>query len=931
MLLAVLLTACVDPPANQPDSVASCPTGELLDGEACVPDACGVGPWGALQVDSDTVYVDATAAGTGDGSEAAPLTSVQAGVDLAGDRGGALVAVAAGTYPEVVGMDDVDNGVTLAGRCRELVIIDGSEGDSVPAIEIVGARKTVGVAIQGLTVMGGTAGGVRVEHAKVSMIASDVRENTLVGLNAVNAELSLDDVGVYSTAPDKHGNFGRGINAQSGAWLTATDCTVQENTEVGIYVGGAGTAAELVDTSVLDTSTSPDGTGGRGAVAEEGAALTITGSLIRGNTGLGVYGTGPGTTIELAATSILDTSPPPGDDPGSGIAIETGATLTANGCTIQGNSGVGVFVAGAGAVADLVDTGILDTRPSPDGRYGVGAWVELGAALTGSRCTVEGNTGDGVFASGVGSTVALQDTAVLNTLSGPDGTTGAGVWVEGGATLSAQRCVVQGNTEVGVLARSAGALVDLADSQILDTQPIADGTVGLGIAVQDGAMLSATGCTVQGNSEFGVLASDAATVVELTDTDVLDTSPSRDGTFGRGIGVSSGATLTATRCTIQGNTDLGLAVAEAGTSVALVDTEILNTAAGPDGSGGGLWVSSGANLTATGCSFRENTGTGVWVNEAGTTVDLVDCEVLDTLPGPGDGVGRGIVVSHGAALTGTGCTVQGNTEVGLLADGEGSSSYLADSSVLGTRRGRTAAAAFGAVAQAGAVVRLSESDVSETEGPGVLGTAGGRMELDGVELSENSFAGAMVVAGSIVLRACTIEGTLSDPEWGGGFGVYATAAFGPSTLALADTTVGTHAYAAVWLDGNGTFDLERNQLSGGAGVDQNGATLHGNAVFAENGVTAWDGNTGLLLADNAITGSVAIGVLLDGSSASLIGNSWSTNGTDLRQQACEGVVPLTAGDVLGVPKALVCPTGNVLTAYDLQFSTLLLPTSETAD
>ena len=160
----------------------------------------------------------------------------------------------------------------------------------------------------------------------------------------------------------------------------------------------------------------------------------------------------------------------------------------------------------------------------------------------------------------------------------------------------------------------------------------------------------------------------------------------------------------------------------------------------------------------------------------------------------------------------------------------------------------------------------------------------GQMELNLLEIANSPFAGAVVVDGTLTLSGATITDTLPDAEWGGGFGVYANDTFGTPVLTLLDSTVGPHDYAAIWLDGPGTYDIEGNTLSGSAGLDQGTYVLHGNALFAENGVTAWDGTTGLLLWDNTFSGSGEIAVLLDAASADLDGNAWSDHGTDLRQQ-----------------------------------------------
>ncbi len=1001
MLLALLLSACA---SNEPtpDPVTTCAGGEVLDGETCVPEACGAGTWGNLPVDGNTVYVNVEAVESGDGSGSAPLTSIQAGVDLAGERGGGLVALAAGTYVEVVAMGSGHDGVTLAGRCRELVTMDGSEGDDQPAIEIIGERKTPEIGIEGVTVTGGTYSGMWVQAAMVSVSASDVRQNAVAGIIAAEAEVTLDDVGAYDSQPSLGGDWGRGIDVEPGAALTATRCIVQGNTEVGVFASGAGTLVELVDTRILDTSPSPDGSGGHGVEVNGGAALTATGCTVQGNTELGVLASDAGTAVDLVDTAILDTSPSPDGNGGRGIGVQAGAALTATGCTVQGNTDVGVLAWDAGTVVDLVDTEVLDTFPRPDGNSGRGVGVQAGAALTATGCTVQGNSEIGVFASGADTVVELADTRILDTSPGSDGRGGQGVEVEDGAALTATRCTVQGNTELGVLASDPGTVVELVETEILDTSASPDGAGGRGLGVQDGAALTARGCTVKGNTDIGVFASGAGTVVELVDTGILDTAATPGGTGGHGVEANDGAALTATACTVEGNTALGVLASDGGTVVELVNTSVLHTASSPDGSGGrgvevsdgaalaasgctvqgnaeigvlvvsagtvvelvdtrildtapnqdgkgghGVEVDDGATLTATGCTVQGNTELGVFASGAGTVVELVDTGILDTSPSPdGDG-GRGVVVQEGAALTATGCAVGGNTDVGVYAASAGTVVRFVDTRILDTRRGRISGLALGAMAQDGAMVMGTDSEISGTEGPGLYVVSGGWAELDGVPLTGNTFAGAVVLDGSATLTASAITDTHPDAEWGGGIGVYASDRFGSGTLTVTDSTIGPHDYAAIWLDGSGTYDIEGNTVSGSGGVVSESHTLHGNALFAENGATAWDGATGLLLTDNTFSAASGIGVLLDDSSAMLVDNTWSGNGTDLRQQLCDGpdhvhgpvvgedgtvsmddAVPLTADDLLGIPVAIVCPASNVLTAYDLEFTTLYLPAIE---
>ena len=676
-------------------------------------------------------------------------------MDLAGSQGGGLVAVGAGTYLETLTLGDDHRNVTLAGRCREGVTIDGSEGaEDEAAVLVKGHRRTPEVEIEGVTVTGGAYTGAWVEHATVSVNAVDFRDNTVVGLVAMDAAVTLDCVGVYGTRPERGGDLGHGIEILEGATLTATGCVIAENADAGVVAIDPGTVVELVDTLILDTVPGMAGAGGWGIDMHGGSALSAIGCTIEGNAEVGLAALGSGTSVVLEETSIVGTA-------GYGVVVE-GAALTARGSSIQGNVRIGVIAAGAGTVVQLEDTRVLDTLLDADGLGGYGIEIDDGAALTAIRSTIQGNLGAGIMA-GEDTIVDLVDTAVVET-------GGFGIEVHLGGALTCQGCLIQANERLGVAAADAGTVVVLDDTRVLDTRPNAAGMFGTGVQIGGGAWLTFSDSTIQGNVGTGVLGADAGTVVELIDTAILDTDRNRDGGFGVGLSAQAGARIIAN------------------------------------------------NLEAS----RSN--------------------------------GPGIYVASGATLTCSACT-----------------------------------------------------------------------------LSDNAFAAVLVTAGALDVTSSTLVDTRADDENGGGFGIYATSYFGPPSLSVTDSTIGAHPYAAVWLDGPGSYDLQGNALSGSDGVEVGDWLLHGNAVFAERGMTPWDGSNGLRLLGNTFSGASEVGVLLDGASATLGGNTWSDNGTDILQQRCpgqDGVAPLTNDDLDGVPDAVVCPERNVLTAYDLVFTSLYLPETE---
>ena len=104
-VLALGLVRCTAEPtagSAQPDAVPdACEDGDRLDGEACVPIACGAGTWGRLDTTGPALFVDATAETGGNGSISAPFRAIEDALDAQEDDEQRIL-VAAGTYVETI-------------------------------------------------------------------------------------------------------------------------------------------------------------------------------------------------------------------------------------------------------------------------------------------------------------------------------------------------------------------------------------------------------------------------------------------------------------------------------------------------------------------------------------------------------------------------------------------------------------------------------------------------------------------------------------------------------------------------------------------------------------------------------------------------------------------------------------------------------------
>jgi len=548
-------------PATDPD----CDSGYLDDEGECVPAACGTGTWGDLEVDESTVYVDITATEDGDGSEAAPFTSIQAGLDAAADVDGAMVAVAAGTYPETLELDRSHDAVHLAGRCRELVIIDAGVGDESTVGIFVDVRSFE-VEISGVTVSGSQYVGVLVGSGAITIRDSAVAVNEYVGVWAYQARS-------YATA------------------LTMEASEVRENTTMGVAAMGSGTSVSLRETTIEDSQPMANGEGGYGIQVSDGASLDAEGCEVRGNTNAGVTAVDSGTSASLRETSIEDTKTGSPEDV-FGIYVTGGASLQAEACEVRRNTGGGVYAADSGTSVTLRETTIEGSQPNENGGDGFGIGVEYEASLHVEACEIRGNAGLGVGVAHSGTSATLQETTIEDTRPSENGEGGYGISVDEGASLHVEACEVRGNTAVGVVAVHSGTSVTLQDTKIDSTMRGEIQTVGIGVAAQYSASVVAVGIEVSSNEGPGFYQTHK------------DTS------------------LTCSDCMIQDNQFAG-AVLLYGASLQLADSFVHGTTE-QENIGGGVGIyaqpygGGPPTLSVTDSNFQDNAIAGVWLSGQGS-------------------------------------------------------------------------------------------------------------------------------------------------------------------------------------------------------------------------------------------------------------------------------------------------------------------------
>ncbi len=765
LILAAALASAGCPTADDDDATPAdddagdddddaCGEGYVDDNGECVPEHCGVGTWGDLDVGPDTVYVDAAAQDGGDGSEGAPYTTLQDGFDAAGAAGGGFVAVARGTYAENVLLGDDHQNVTLAGRCLELVTLDASAGgpETQAVFVQVAQMGSDPIAVSGLTITGATDVGVAVVGGKLELTDVRVVDNAAVGVGAYNqrAKVWLERVEIVGTTPDADGHYGRGITAQWEATVTATDSWIVDNRQYGVY---AADHAVLDFTDVVVANTQPDSAGdyGWGIYALEASELTMQGGDLTANTDAGLYLSGDGTLGQLTAVAIQGTGVDGDGGDGHGVIVAHGAELAATQCEIRDHVTGGLLVQDEGSLATLTDCGIGEIAPDDGGLHGYGVQVVYGATLVATDCEIDECTGLGVLAAMEGSTATLTRVDVLRTADSPSPLTGA-----------------------------------------------------MGLGVQSGGQLLATDCRVSDYAIVGAYALGAGSRLELVGTDIDGGAPTDDGDRGGGIGAGDGAELIVTDCAID---------------QVPVD--------------------------------------GILIDGAGTTATLTDVTVSNVQRATTAGVGIGVAVQDHATLD---------------------------------------------------ALRLVAED---NEGPGLRGIATATVTCTECTLQRNGFAGVVAQDAAVALVDCTVTDNGTDPNVGGGVGIYAEDLLVGPELSVSGGTVSGHDYAGLWLLGpNGSYDLDGVVIDDHPGVEvpaplAGRLLFHGDALYATGGIPPWDGAAGLRVAGTTMSGCGGPAVFLDGASALLDGNTYGGNALDLLQQDCAGIDPPVGHEEAGT--AELCP------------------------
>lgn len=621
-------------------TLKACPEGTFaVPSRGCLPidgpEGCGEGPFGALSGVAD-VYVDASARGPADGSEALPFSDLKPALEAAPD--GALIALAAGEYDDAIVLN---RDMHLRGRCASMVRLVGSSWgpEAGPAVVVVEGGL---VRLADLQIASGVVPAVSVYGAEASLEGVHVSQAFSFGVLATEGEIALDEVLIEGLIEDPVLSRATGVLALEGARAEVSASTVSGGRAWAVDATGGG--AQIVLTDVLVE-------GNRDSTAESGAAaIAFEGGHVQLVRSAVVDCEGTAVRALQGSASVVDSliAPTEGGALGEGLSSEEGSLLTAQGVVVLSAWRRGLLA--SDAQASLLASLIEDTRLGDIA--GRAATASRAGRLAVEDSALVGSVQSAVLLDDAGSSGELVRTVIEGVAPNAAGHDGMGLQItEGTRAPLVEDLVIRGAHLAGVFVQGEATLrrVLVTGTQPAPAPDVPGGGEGIFVAPAGEARLERV--HVYDNAKSGIFAGPDASI-EI-DASLVEATRGIEGepATGRGIDLREAGSASVVRTTIancptgglrvRGGVVLteGLVVADCGPSIGVLG-EI---------AGGGVTVVEG-ELELSGASVLRNEALGVAARGAGTELRLWDSAVSGTQEDRRGLMGVGLWVQDGALV-----------------------------------------------------------------------------------------------------------------------------------------------------------------------------------------------------------------------------------------------------------------------------------------
>jgi hypothetical protein len=281
--------------------------------------------------------------------------------------------------------------------------------------------------------------------------------------------------------------------------------------------------------------------------------------------------------------------------------------------------------------------------------------------------------------------------------------------------------VVVRRASVGAVIVLAGASLSARGVVIDETQPTSVGTFGRGVEVDDGASAALMRVVVRRSSDTAVHVGGPGTRFMATDLAVRETFE-ENGRGGRGLNVQLGATGVIEGAAIEESHEVGVYVGADAAELEATHLVIRDThAQSRDGQkGDGMIVELGAHARVSSILIERSDEIGILVWDPGTTLEIVDGVVRDTLgvTSP-EGSGIGLAQFRESSVRGTRLLVERAGVIGIAAL-EGSQGEFEDVTVRDISADETTGAFGRGMDTSRSTLRVARALIERTHEVGVM-------------------------------------------------------------------------------------------------------------------------------------------------------------------------------------------------------------------
>lgn len=649
------------------DDTEECPGGQHEEDGICVPDSCGTGTWGDIVTDETTIFVWAGYDGQdSNGTQDRPFTTISAAVSQAQNE--QQIAVAKGDYTEQITLGATNDGVTIEGRCPDLVRLIGNQEDSI--VEVTG---TANLTLTGLAFVNGyhalhltAATGTQInsnwftENIRIALAVDGGSDIRIVGNKIESATLSgLKDspswgVGIFASSTqnliveknDISQCEGPGIKVQATTGIEINENKIDKVTGAGISAVSCDDITIYLNT-VFDVSTYNQENTGFGIWVDDCDGALVEGNEVQDATDAGIYVIDSFSEINDNEVSSINTVE--GKLSGTGIAVISqvagygDAQVTNN--IVADCKGVGIIL--QNALGQIEGNLVLYTQPHDTLGFGYGIAVSYSPQADVIDNTLTANSAVGIQVAG--SVAEISGNVITETETGAGGLFGHGIEATEYSTVTVSENDVTGSNRVGILLENSSG--DITGNFIEDTAPDSSEIFGYGIQVSGCDELSIDENIFSGNTGSSVVIDGSD--VSASENTINDTQLSSATGLGNGIQVQNQSEAVLLENIITDCYNAGICFVNSTGEADSNEVSNTQTPSRDDAGGDGIAVFAGSDVDVTNNVSENN-------DRCGVNYDFADGVILQNEL---TGNHYGAVVQNQSTVTGLdNNTYSGNVE-----------------------------------------------------------------------------------------------------------------------------------------------------------------------------------------------------------------------------------------------------------------------------